>query len=485
MRECGILLPVFSLRGPYGIGTLGHEAREWIDYLAKSGVAYWQILPIGPTGFGNSPYQPFSSFAGNPLLISPDLLAEDGLLTKAECTTWHLDKDKVDYGRVCTFVQEALRTAFSRFHESEAYHAFCRSQSWLDDYALFMASKTANDQAAWYDWEEGLRLHRADALERAVVEWEREIRFHKFVQYEFYRQWQALHDYAKKRKVSLIGDMPIYIALDSADAWAEPDQFQLDDAHKPVAVAGCPPDYFSEEGQLWGNPLYDWKAMQRDGYRWWRARFRHAAELFDGVRIDHFRGFASYWSVPAGAKSAKSGQWIPGPGMDLFRSAAGDIGACKIIAEDLGIITDEVRQLLKESGFPGMSVLQFAFVKGKISEYLPFRQKENSVCYTGTHDNDSLLGWLDTLDEKTKEFVYRYTHTDCDLACADALIDMAWSSPASLCVVPLQDLLHLGGESRINTPSVCEGNWAWRMPRGALTKELSQSIIERNETFFR
>ena len=375
MRESGILLPVFSLRGPYGIGTLGHEAREWIGFLSKSGVAYWQILPIGPTGFGNSPYQPFSSFAGNPLLISPDLLAEDGLLTRAECTTWRLDKDRVDYDRVYCFSQEVLRTAFSRFHETDGYHAFCRSQAWLDDYALFMAAKEAYGQAAWHDWEEGLRLHRSDALERFCAEWEREIRFHKFVQYEFYRQWQALHDYAKQHKVSLIGDMPIYVALDSADAWAEPDQFQLDEGHKPVAVAGCPPDYFSEEGQLWGNPLYDWQAMQRDGYRWWRARFRHAAELFDGVRIDHFRGFASYWSVPAGAKTAKSGKWIPGPGMNLFRSASGDIGTCKIIAEDLGIITDEVRLLLKESGFPGMSVLQFAFVKGKISEYLPFRQR--------------------------------------------------------------------------------------------------------------
>ena len=476
---------MFSLRGSYGIGTLGHEAKEWIDFLAKSGVHHWQILPIGPTGFSNSPYQPFSSFAGNPLLISPDLLAEDGLLTRAECTCWHLDKGKVDYDRVYRFADEALRTAFSRFTESEDYRAFCAAQAWLDDYALFMAAKEANGQAAWYEWEAGLRLHQREALERCRGEWARKIRFHKFVQYEFYRQWQALHDYAKKRKVSLIGDMPIYVALDSADAWAEPEQFQLDENHKPVAVAGCPPDYFSEDGQLWGNPLYDWEAMRRDGYRWWWARFRHAAALFDGIRIDHFRGFASYWSVPAGAKTAKSGMWIPGPGMDLFRHAAGEIGDCKIIAEDLGIITDEVRDLLKQSGFPGMSVLQFAFVKGKISEYLPFRQRENSVCYTGTHDNDSLLGWLSTLDDETKKYAYRYTRTSSDPDCADALIDMAWSSPAALCVVPLQDLLHLGSEARINTPSVCQGNWEWRMPRGALTEALSESIAERNETYFR
>ena len=485
MRKSGVLLPIFSLRGEYGIGTLGAEARRWVDFLAASGVSCWQMLPIGPTGYGNSPYQPFSTFAGNPLLISSALLAEDGLLSASECARAHADTDRVHYDAVSRHADEALRLAFSRFAESDDYRAFCARQDWLEDYALFMAAKNANGLAAWDTWEEGLRLHRADALARLRTEQDTEVRFWKFVQYEFYKQWGALRDYAHKQGVFLIGDLPIYVALDSADVWAEPGQFQLDEAHRPTAVAGCPPDYFSEDGQLWGNPLYDWDAMKADGYRWWRRRLRHAAAQFDTVRIDHFRGFAGYWSIPAGDKTARGGHWETGPGYDLFRSAAAEIAECGILAEDLGIITDDVRLLLKQTGFPGMSVLQFAFTRGKISEYLPFRQAVNSVCYTGTHDNDTLLGWLTSLDADTRAYVYRYTHTNLPLTCADALIDMAWASPANLCVVPLQDLLHLGTEARINTPSVCQGNWEWRMPRGALTPGLARAIAERNETFFR
>ena len=484
MRECGILLPVFSLRGDQGIGTFGAEARRWIDFLAESGVTHWQILPIGPSGPGNSPYQPVSTFAGNPLMISFDLLAEDGLLTKKECEKRYLDSDAVDYPAVESLAVSALRTAFARFEPTEEYDRFCSGQDWLEDYAMFAAAKKAV-VTGMQAWEDGLRLHRHDALKQYRTLWDEEIRFHKFVQFEFFRQWDALHRYAKERGIALIGDLPIYVAPDGADVWAEPEQFQLDESHRPKSVAGCPPDYFSEDGQMWGNPLYDWNAMKADDYRWWRRRFKQAATLFDVVRIDHFRGFASYWSIPADAATAKQGQWVAGPGAELFRRAKDEIGSCGIIAEDLGIITDDVRQLLKETGYPGMSVLQFAFTKGKISEYLPFRQQVNSVCYTGTHDNDTLMGWLDTLDENTLSYVYRYTHTENKEACADALIDMAWSSPAALCVVPLQDLLRLGSEARINTPSVGRGNWEWRMPHGALTSSLATSIRERNETFFR
>ena len=485
MRKSGVLLPLFSLRGPYGIGTMGDEARAWLDFLAESKVACWQMLPIGPTGYGNSPYQPFSTFAGNPLLISPDELVVDGLLTAEECRRWHQSGDTIDYDEVAVASEEALRLAFSRFQPDDAFAAFCQKQDWLGDYALFMTAKQTHDQAAWDTWEEDLRLHRPEALARLAQESADEVRYWQFVQYVFAKQWDALRTYARQKGVTLIGDLPIYVALDSADVWAEPSQFQLDEAHRPTAVAGCPPDYFSEDGQLWGNPLYNWSVMRADGFRWWRRRLRHAAALFDTVRVDHFRAFAGYWSIPAGDKTARGGHWEPGPGMDLFRAAAPELANCGILAEDLGVITDDVRLLLKETGFPGMSVLQFAFTPGVISEYLPFRQVHNSVCYTGTHDNDTLTGWLTSLDEETRRFVMRYTHTSHKRACVEALIDMAWGSPADLCVVPLQDLLHLGSEARINTPSVCGGNWVWRVPKGALTEKLAHALRERNETFFR
>lgn len=486
MRNSGILLHLSSLRGRYGIGTLGEEAYRFIDFLKAGGVRFWQMLPIGPTGFGDSPYQPFSSFAGNPYFISPERLCRDGLLTDEECESMESPSPRVDYADLYNRVFPMLNTAFSRFQPDADYEAFCRREAdWLEDYALFMALKSANGQKSWQSWDKLYRLHEADALRRFAADHEEKIGCWKFVQYEFFKQWAELKDYASDNGIKLIGDLPIYVAQDSADVWSEPEQFQLDEEHRPKAVAGCPPDYFSKTGQLWGNPLYDWDAMKADGYTWWIRRIGHSSRLFDVLRIDHFRGFEAYWSVPAGDKTAENGHWVKGPGIALFDAVNRSLGRISILAEDLGVITDEVRELLRQTGYPGMKVLEFAFTKGCNSDYLPFNHVKNCVCYTGTHDNDTLLGWLSKEPEENRQYIYRFTHTSDLSSCVSAIVDMAWSSRARLCVVPMQDLLYLDGSARMNTPSVSEGNWTWRLAPDALSEELTKQLVERNETFFR
>lgn len=486
MRKSGILLHLSSLNGSFGIGTLGKESYDFIDFLKQSGVSCWQMLPIGPTGFGDSPYQPFSTFAGNPYFISPELLFEDGLIDNAALSSIERDAAQVDYCDLYNGAFDLLRTAFENFEPSDDYHSFvCREWYWLNDYALFMALKAANDNQSWEDWLPSHRMRDFDAIRAFEDTNRREIDFWKFVQYEFFKQWFALKDYAEQNGIELIGDLPIYVALDSADVWSHPEQFQLDDERHPKAVAGCPPDYFSKTGQLWGNPLYDWEAMKCDGYSWWVSRIKHQSRMFDRLRIDHFRGFEAYWSVPAGDETAENGCWVKGPGIELFDAIKRVVGDIPIIAEDLGIITDEVRALLKQTGYPGMKVLEFAFTKGYNSDYLPFNHVENCICYTGTHDNDTLLGWLSAESEENLEYIYRYTHTDSLTDCVNSIIDLAWSSRAKLCVVPMQDLLCLNSDARMNTPSVSEGNWTWRLPSNALTEELKTRLVELKETFFR
>ncbi len=486
MRKSGILLHLSSLNGKFGIGTLGKEAYDFIDFLKESGVSCWQMLPIGPTGFGDSPYQPFSTFAGNPYFISPELLFEDGLIDKAALSSIERNSQRVDYYDLYNSVFDLLRAAFSNFEPNDDYHSFlCREWYWLNDYALFMALKAANGNLSWEDWQSPHKLRDPQALMAFEQSNIQDVDFWKFVQYEFFKQWSSLKGYASQNGIELIGDLPIYVALDSADVWAHPEQFQLDDERHPKAVAGCPPDYFSKTGQLWGNPLYDWDAMRCDGYSWWVSRINHQSKLFDRLRIDHFRGFEAYWSVPASDETAENGHWEKGPGIELFDTIKRCVGDIPIIAEDLGVITDGVRDLLKQTGYPGMKVLGFAFTKGYNSDYLPFNHIENCICYTGTHDNDTLLGWLSTESEENLRYTYRFTHTDNPTDCVSAIVDLAWSSRAKLCVVPMQDLLCLGSDARMNTPSVSEGNWTWRLPEGALSKVLSERLIELNETFYR
>ncbi len=486
MRKSGILLHLSSLKGDFGIGTLGKEAYEFVDFLKESGVACWQMLPIGPTGFGDSPYQPFSTFAGNPYFISPELLHNDGLIGDCDLKSISREGNKVDYCDLYNSVFDLLHIAHANFNPDSDYGTFCdREAFWLDDYALFMAIKGSCYGKGWHHWPKNYRRHDSDALRIFEEKNKSRVEFWKFVQYEFFKQWQALKEYAEKRGVLLIGDLPIYVALDSADVWSHPELFELDEERRPTAVAGCPPDYFSKTGQLWGNPLYDWYAMRADGYSWWISRIRHLSRLFDTLRIDHFRGFEAFWSVPAGDETAEHGKWVKGPAMELFNAINKVLGDVPIIAEDLGVITDGVRELLKSTGYPGMKVLEFAFVKRYNSDYLPFNHRENCICYTGTHDNDTLLGWLSGESEENLKYIYRFTRTAEPLACVDAIVDLAWASRAKLCVVPMQDLLRLGSEARMNTPSVDQGNWTWRMPSDSLSDGLSKRLRELNETFFR
>lgn len=486
MRKSGILLHISSLRGKFGIGTLGQEAYDFIDFLKDSGVTCWQMLPIGPTGFGDSPYQPFSTFAGNPYFISPELLFKDDLIDAKALESMESTAPCVDYCDLYNSIFVMLRDAFSNFQPTDDYNSFCcREGYWLNDYALFMALKTANGNQAWENWQASQRLHDPDALRAFEEENKRDVDFWRFVQYQFFKQWNALKAYAAEKGIELIGDLPIYVALDSADVWSRPEQFQLDTDRRPKAVAGCPPDYFSKTGQLWGNPLYDWDTMKKDGYSWWIQRIGHLSRMFDRLRIDHFRGFEAYWSVPASDDTAENGAWVKGPDFELFEEIKKSIGDIPIIAEDLGVITDDVRALLKQTGYPGMKVLEFAFTKGYNSDYLPFNHVENCICYTGTHDNDTLLGWLSAESKDNLDYIYRYTHTKDLTSCVNAIIDLAWSSRAKLCVVPMQDLLCLDSSARMNTPSVRQGNWTWRMPSNALTDELKTRLVELNETFFR
>ncbi len=490
MRSSGILMPVFSLPSPYGIGTLGKEAYTFVDFLRKAGQRYWQILPLNPTNYGDSPYQSFSAFAGNPYFIDLDLLTDAGLLSREEYadTDFGDDPGQVDYGKLYRHRLPLLRRAYDRFADREALVRFCREQAfWLEDYALFMAIKDAQGGVSWRQWERPLRHRDTDALQEARTRYAEDIRFYQFLQYLFYDQWERLKAYANRQGIHMIGDMPIYVADDSADVWGNPQLFDLDDDLLPRVVAGCPPDAFSADGQLWGMPVYDWKAMAAEDtpYSWWRHRLRHALTVYDMVRIDHFRGFESFYCIPYGAKDATKGTWRKGPGMKLFRTLQQDLGdQLPIIAEDLGFLTPAVRKLLKQSGFPGMKVLQFAFVSREDSDYLPHHYDRNCVVYTGTHDNDTVMGWVDTADPADVRLARRYLHVDDNEGFNWAMIRAAMASVADTAIFMMQDFMGLGSQGRINTPSTVGGdNWRWRIADGCINDWLA-GIIRENTILY-
>ncbi len=483
MRSSGVLLHISSLPSPYGIGTVGKEAYKFVDFLKKAGQRYWQILPICPTGFGDSPYQSFSSFAGNPYFIDPDTLCREKLLTKEEIEAAELSGDpaKVDYEKQYNRRYPLLRKAYERFAVALTadFLTFCRAEKeWLDDYALFMALKAEKNGASFDTWEDGLKFRRKAAIEKAQRRLGREIGFYKFLQYTFSKQWTALKDYANKKGVKIIGDLPIYVARDSADVWTNPRCFLLDETLSPKLVAGCPPDAFSEDGQLWGNPIYDWKYLCAHGYDFWCRRIARQMKFYDILRIDHFRGFESFYAIPAENKTAVGGKWMPGPGISLFNAIKKRLGDIPIIAEDLGFITPEVAKLLRDSGYPGMKVLQFAFDSREESNYLPHTYKDrNSVVYVGTHDNDTTEGWMLTAAPDDVAYAKRYLHLDSREGYAWGLIRGAAGSVSDTAIYTMQDLLSLGSEARMNTPSTSVGNWAWRMtkmPSKAIEKRLYQ-----------
>ncbi len=480
-RASGILLPVFSLPSEYGIGCFSKEAYEFVDMLKRAGQSYWQILPLGPTGYGDSPYQSFSTYAGNPYYIDLRALIQEGLLTEDECRGYDFgsEDDCIDYEKIYRSRFKVLERAFERFRKNDDYERFIRENAfWLDDYSLYMAIKDKNNGVSWIEWDEPLKNRDEAALETARHELSREIEFYKFQQYQFDRQWKKLHTYANEHGVKIIGDIPIYVAFDSADTWAAPEMFQFDENNEPIGVAGCPPDAFSATGQLWGNPLYKWEYHKDTGYEWWIKRIEYCFKLYDVVRIDHFRGFDEYYFIPYGEKTAINGHWMPGPGMDLFEAIEAKLGRPEIIAEDLGFLTPSVHKLLQDSGFPGMKVLQFAFDARESSNYLPHTYPTNCVVYTGTHDNDTTRGWYHEVGKSARDFSKEYMckpRLDED-SLADDFIVMAMSSVADLCVIPMQDYLGLGSEARINIPSTLGGNWVWRMKKGQFDDETVKEV---------
>lgn len=490
-RSSGILLHPTSLPGLYGIGDLGPAAFQWIDFLSESGCKLWQILPLGPTGYGDSPYQCFSAFAGNPYLISPDLLINDHLLVPEDLKEIpEFPSGQVDYGEIFTWKPDLLDIAYLHFEQSGSeelrneFAAFCNENaSWLDDYVLFMALKDAHEGAAWGTWEPGTRLRKADALSDAKVKLAGEISRQAFRQWLFFRQWAAVKKYANQKGVKIIGDIPIFVAYDSSDAWSNPELFYFDNSGRPTVVAGVPPDYFSPTGQLWGNPLYRWEVHKAGGYQWWINRFKAILSMVDIVRLDHFRGFAGYWEVPGTAKTAEKGKWVPGPGVDFLNAIKSAFGDLPILAEDLGEITPDVIELRDSFNLAGMKILQFAF-SGPDNPFLPHHHLENCIVYTGSHDNDTALGWYSTAPEYEKEFYRRYLGRSGDDFAGD-LIRAAWSSVAGIAIAPLQDFLRLGTEARMNFPGKETGNWMWRMPETALSPELKAWLLDLNYLFHR
>ncbi|NBI84676.1 4-alpha-glucanotransferase [Lachnospiraceae bacterium] len=483
MRTSGILMHISSLPSKYGIGTMGREAKRFVNFLAEAGQAYWQILPINPTSYGDSPYQSFSSFAGNPYFIDLELLCKDGLLTQEECESyfWGDKETEVDFGVLYENRYALLKKAYERFLECKpkSYGVFCnKEKGWLDDYALFMALKDANNGAAWQEWKREWKFRQKESMDAARLKYASEIDFYKMLQYLFFKQWRALKAYANKKGISIIGDVPIYVAGDSADVWANGAQFYLDEDLNPIEVAGCPPDAFSEDGQLWGNPLFRWDVMKADGYQWWTRRISAMSRLYDVVRIDHFRGFDSYYAIPAQDITAKNGSWKDGPGMDLFQTVEAKLGKLDIIVEDLGFLTPSVLKLVKDSGFPGMKVLQFAFDPREESDYLPHNYQSHSVVYTGTHDNDTVMGWMRTAPKDSVKFAKKYLNLTHKEGYNWGMMRGAWASVSDLAVVPMQDILGLGNEARMNTPSTLGCNWKWRMKHKMVTKRLAHKIAK-------
>ncbi|MGI6151094.1 MAG: 4-alpha-glucanotransferase [Christensenellales bacterium] len=487
-RSSGIILPIFSLPSPHGIGTFGREAYEFADFLAASRQKYWQILPLGPTGYGDSPYQSFSSFAGNPYFIDLDKLAEQGLLTRAEIegVDWGTDGEKVDYGKIYANRFPLLEKAFARFQGDDELDAWIKGQNWLFDYALFTALKDHFDGAPWIEWpDEEIRLKKPEAVQAYARLLAPRLRFYCFLQYLFFEQWNALREYVRNLDIGVIGDLPIYVPLDSADCWSNPEVFWLDGNRKPIMVAGVPPDVFNADGQLWGNPLYDWDYLAQTGYSWWMARTLAAASRFDVIRLDHFRGFCDYYAVPYGAATAREGEWKKGPGRVFIDRLKHTFPHTSFIAEDLGFLTREVHALREYSGFMGMKVLQFAFNAGDSSDYLPHKYPRNCACYTGTHDNTTARGWFDQCKEEDREYAVRYLGLSQEEGFHWGLIRGGMGSVADLFVAQMQDVLGLGDDARTNRPGEGQGNWQFRIQRGACTAEPAERIAKMTRMFGR
>ena len=483
-------MPISSLPSPCGIGTLGAEARKSAGFLAAAGQSCWQILPAGPTSYGDSPYQSFSSFAGNPYFIDLDILAEWGLLEPEEYQflNWGNDPGQADYELLYKNRFQVLRLAVSRLSRGDKFEmrGTLWGADWLEDYALFMALKDKFGGASWLDWPEELRLREPASLALARKELAAEIDFWKWVQHLFFSQWWSLKEYVNQKNISIIGDLPIYVALDSADVWANPDQFQLDENGRPTEVAGCPPDGFSADGQLWGNPLFDWERMKKDGYAWWLKRIAWQFQICDTLRIDHFRGFDSYYAIPYGDATAKNGRWKPGPGIGFFKAVNKALGKKDIIAEDLGFLTPSVHKLLKDSGYPGMKVLEFAFdSRDTGSDYLPHCYSPHCVVYAGTHDNDTIQGWMASAPKKDVSFAKAYLRLSKREGYHWGMMRSAWASPADLAVMQFQDLLGLGSEARMNIPSTLGNNWQWRALPGAFDETLSKRLYREMRVYQR
>ena len=485
MRASGILMPVFSLPSRDGIGSFSKSAYQFVDMLKKAGQKYWQILPLCPTSYGDSPYQSFSTYAGNPYFIDLDQLIEEKLLTRKECQTCDFgdDPQDIDYGKLYENRFKLLHKAYERANvgEDQEFEAYRRENAWwLDDYALFMAVKDRFDGVAWNEWAEDIRLRWSNAMDYYRRELYYEIEFYSYLQFVFMKQWKKLKNYANINGIEIIGDIPIYVAFDSADAWANPELFQFDAENLPTAVAGCPPDGFSADGQLWGNPLYRWDYHRETGFDWWIRRIAYCSELYDVVRIDHFRGFDEYYSIPYGDTTARNGHWEKGPGIALFEAAKNRLGELNIIAEDLGYITDSVKKLVADSGFPGMKVLEFAFDSREKSDYLPYTYEKNSVVYTGTHDNETIAGWYAGLDKSDLKMCTDYMNIDRipGKEYHWDFIRLAMLSVSDLCVIPIQDYLGLDNRARINHPSTLGTNWRWRLAKGQLSASLLKEIRE-------
>jgi len=493
-RSSGILFHPTSLPGKYGIGTLGKEAYAFIDFLKKSRQKLWQIFPLGPTGYGDSPYQSFSSFAGNPYLIDFDLLIEAHLLSEEDLRDVFFgdNEEYIDYGAIYNQKYPLLRKAYENFKSSDNHemrenleHFKRENASWLNDYSLYISLKNHFNGLPWNEWAHDIKNREHGAMEHYRNELADDIEYHNFIQFLFFKQWGDVKRYANENGIKIIGDIPIFVAADSSDAWANPEIFLFDEERKPVKVAGVPPDYFSATGQLWGNPLYNWQKLKETNYSWWVERVRANLSTCDIIRIDHFRGFEAYWAVPYGDDTAINGQWEPGPGIDLFNAIKSQLGELPIIAEDLGLMTQGVIDLREATGFPGMKILGFAFDSGEENDYLPHTYTKNCVVYTGTHDNDTLIGWFQKAKEEDRQFARDYLNSRSDDEIHWDAIRGAWSSVASMAISPVQDFLGLGSEARINTPGVAAGNWQWRLKHGVLTDELAERIAKLTKVYSR
>jgi 4-alpha-glucanotransferase len=497
-RASGILLHPTSLPGDLGIGDLGPEATKFVDFLVESGQTYWQILPLGPTGYGDSPYQSYSAFAGNFLLISPEKLVEDRLISKDDLKTGKpkFPTDKVDFGAVIDWKNKLLTTAYEGFRKITSgdlrteFETFCRENAWwLDDYSLYRAIRMSQNHRPWTEWPDKFKLRDERTVGIAREQLAEKVETKKFFQFLFFRQWNSLKAYANKNGVKIIGDIPIFVALDSTDVWCRRDQFKLNADGSPKVIAGVPPDYFSKTGQLWGNPIYDWDAMLRDGFQWWIARFRQMLATVDIVRVDHFRGFCAAWEVPGTDKTAENGKWVNVPGKELFTAVIRALGDLPVVAEDLGVMTPDVEELRDEFGFPGMRILQYGFAGDARNRDLPHNYVPNSAAYTGTHDNDTAVGWWNALvkDKQRRrdhDYCLKYLKTEGREINWD-LIQSVWSSVADTAIVPLQDLLGLGNEARMNLPATQSGNWSWRFTSGALTSKIAARLKDLTETYGR